>query len=258
MRIIIVLGKYGGFCNRLFQSLHFHAYALDNGIKIFNPTMLGLLKYDNNFFYFLDSLNNLLLGFLTKYVKFFYKKKEIYFYFNKNNFIKICEGWNFRDYKSTIIYNKKLSKIYSFKSDYLSIKSKRIIKDLDKLKKQGKFLVGLHIRKGDYKSWEEGKFYFSDDFYYKAVNNIKLSLQKENRDPYIVAVSDEKIGLREGIDFIVNGSWKDDQLALQKCDLILGPPSTFTMWASYISRIPLIQLSTDKEPELINQKICKG
>ena len=33
MKIIILIEKYGGFCNRLFQSLHYHAYSMDKGIK---------------------------------------------------------------------------------------------------------------------------------------------------------------------------------------------------------------------------------
>ena len=40
MKIIIVLEKYGGFANRLFQSLHFHAFAIENKILFFNPYLL--------------------------------------------------------------------------------------------------------------------------------------------------------------------------------------------------------------------------
>ena len=33
-----------------------------NNILFFNPSMLGLLRFDNRFFYFLDGLNNLFLS----------------------------------------------------------------------------------------------------------------------------------------------------------------------------------------------------
>ena len=56
MNIIIVIEKYGGYCNRLFQSLHYHAYAIEKEIKIFNPSMLGILKFDNSVFYFFDKI----------------------------------------------------------------------------------------------------------------------------------------------------------------------------------------------------------
>ena len=30
MKIIIIIEKYGGFCNRFFQSLHYHAFSIEN------------------------------------------------------------------------------------------------------------------------------------------------------------------------------------------------------------------------------------
>jgi hypothetical protein len=37
---------------------------------------------------------------------------------------------------------------------------------------------------------------------------------------------------------------------LAACDLILGPPSTFSIWASYYGQVPLMQLdSRDYLPE---------
>ena len=32
MKIIIIIEKYGGFCNRFFQSLHYHAFSIENNI----------------------------------------------------------------------------------------------------------------------------------------------------------------------------------------------------------------------------------
>ena len=59
-------------------------------------------------------------------------------------------------------------------------------------------------------------------------------------------------------DYISKGSWKEDQIILQNCDLIVGPPSTFTMWASYISQIPLIKINSEKKYDFDNKLICKG
>ena len=52
MKIIIIIEKYGGFCNRFFQSLHYHAFSIENNIFFFNPSLLGLLKFDICFYYF--------------------------------------------------------------------------------------------------------------------------------------------------------------------------------------------------------------
>ena len=75
-------------------------------------------------------------------------------------------------------------------------------------------------------------------------------------DPFVIVVSDEKISSKLGFDFLSNGSWKEDQIILQSCDIILGPPSTFSMWASYISQIPLIKLSSMEIKEFSIDSIC--
>ena len=95
----------------------------------------------------------------------FFKKKDICFYFNKNNYIRIVSGWDFRKYKLTIKYRKELNRIYSFNENKLSKRSKFKLIFLKDLKKKGKFLVGLHIRKKDYKLWNNGKYYYDEDSY---------------------------------------------------------------------------------------------
>ena len=258
MRIIIVLGKYGGFCNRLFQSLHYHAHSIEEGATFFNPTLIGLLKFDNYFFYLLDNLNNLFLKFLMKPLKFLFKNNELCFYFNKNNYIKIVKGWEFRKYQLTLKHHEKLKILYAFKSKNLLKKSISLINYLTTLKNRGKFIVGLHIRRKDYKEWNNGKYYFDDEYYKYVIKNLKNKLTKENKEPFFIVVSDEKINSKLGMDFFSLGSWKEDQILLQFCDLIVGPPSTFTMWASYISKVPLIQLNPNKKTFNLNGKVCEG
>ena len=258
MKIIIVIEKYGGFCNRLFQSLHYHAYSIEKGIKFFNPSMLGLLKFDNKFFYTFDRLNNFFLKCIFKFLKFIFRKNYVCFYLDKNNYIKIVGGWNFRKYKLIEKHNKELNKIYRFESENFSKGSKILISYLENLKKKGKYIIGLHIRRNDYKYWNSGKYYFSDDFYQLVINNLRINFIKKNKDPFFVVVSDEKISSEMGFNLLSNGSWKEDQIILQNCDLLVGPPSTFTMWASYISQIPLIKISSDNEKDFVKGEVCNG
>jgi len=257
VKIIIILEKYGGYCNRLFQSVHYHAYSMEKGFKFFNPTMLGLLKFDNYFFYIFDRLNNYFLRIFYKSIKILFRKNRIFLYFNKNNYIKIVEGWNFRRNDLTNKYHNQLNKIYKFDNN-IALKSKSLIHQINKLKDNGKFIVGLHIRRNDYKTWNNGKFYFSDKFYSRIISQLKNNLNSDNYDPFIIAVSDEIINSINGIDCFSKRSWKDDQIILQSCDLIIGPPSTFTMWASYISKTPLIVINSEENFNFEKSKICKG
>ena len=258
MRLILIVTKYGGFCNRLFQSLHFHAFAMEEGALFFNPSMIGILKYDNYFFYFFDRVNNLFLKSFSIIIKFIFGKDEICFYFRKNNYIKIVKDWEFRKNNLTTKFYLDLKNLYSFDKKNLSNKFIYLINSLNSLKKQGKFIVGLHIRRKDYKSWNGGKYYFSDQIYKQIINKLRKKLVKDKLIPYILVLSDDVISPCLNCDYLSNGSWKEDQLILQICDLIIGPPSTFTMWASYISQTPLIQIKDDGDINFADAKVCKG
>ncbi len=257
MKIIIVLEKYGGFANRLFQSLHFHAFAIENKILFFNPSMLGLLRFDNRFFYFLDRLNNFFLKFVSKITFYLLKKNNYQISFGNKSYIRFVRGWDYRVNKLTEKYYEKLKLIYKFKNNN-EYKTSNFKKNYLEFTKKNRYKVVVHIRRGDYKKWNDGKYFFDDEFYRKAIYKLRKELINENIDSYIIGISDEKVNLKLGLDYIHKGSWKDDQILLQNCDLIVGPPSTFTLWSSYISRIPLIQLTSIKDINLKNKKICRG
>ena len=220
--------------------------------------MLGVLKYDNFAFYFFDNVSNFFLKCISKTIKFFFRKDEVCFYFNKNNYIKFVKGWDFRNCQLTMKHYAVLRNYYCFDEKKLSAKSKRLKNLIDKKIIEGKFLVGIHIRRGDYKKWNEGKYYFDDDFYKYLIKNLKNKLTNDNKEPFFIVVSDEKINSKIGMDFFSGGSWQEDQILLQCCDLIVGPPSTFTMWASYISKVPLIELNPNKKKINLNGKVCEG
>ncbi len=258
MKIIIIIEKYGGFCNRFFQSLHYHAFSIENNIYFFNPSLLGLLRFDNSFYYFCDKVNNFFLSILAKFIKYLFGKDNICFYLNENNYIKIVNGWNFRENSLTIKYHKELKEIYDFKKKNNTNKIKLLVNYLEKLKKKGKYLVGLHIRRNDYKLWKDGKYYFSDEYYEFVIKKIRLDLVNKNKNPFIIVVSDEKISSNLGFDYLSNGSWKEDQIILQSCEILIGPPSTFSMWASYISQIPLIKLYSNEMKSFNEGKVCDG
>ena len=74
MKIVILLEKYGDHCNRLFQSLHYHAYCIENDYVFINLTLLNLLRFDNKVISILDKIINLFLATLYKlFLKYFFK-----------------------------------------------------------------------------------------------------------------------------------------------------------------------------------------
>ena len=96
-----------------------------------------------------------------------------------------------------------------------------------------KLVIGLHVRKGDYKYWLGGKYYFSDSEY----NCVCKTIKKKFPDVMFFIASNEKISkeMTSDLEYFSNidGSAPEDLYALSKCDYILGPPSTFSYWAGF-------------------------
>ena len=56
----VLIDKYGNHCNRLFQSLHYHARCLEDKSFFFNISLIGNLRFDNKLFNYFDYIKNIL------------------------------------------------------------------------------------------------------------------------------------------------------------------------------------------------------
>lgn len=95
--------------------------------------------------------------------------------------------------------------------------------------------VGFHIRRGDYKTFEGGKFFYDDNFW---INKIKKSINSNasvwiftNEVNYEFHEKLKKLGA-----VISNSSFEIDFVRLFFMNKIYGPPSTFAIIASSISK----------------------
>jgi hypothetical protein len=104
-------------------------------------------------------------------------------------------------------------------------------------------LVGVHIRRGDYEEFAGGKFFYSLNDYYRKMQEIHVSEDKKKIS--FVVCSNEPIdpsvfqGLRV---FIGPGHLVEDLYILAGCDILMGPPSTYSRWASFYGKKPLAQI----------------
>lgn len=148
-------------------------------------------------------------------------------------------GRFFRDYSNIEIYAE------SIRSYFEPINEIR--EDLDRLhaslKIESDLLVGVHIRRGDYQQFVDGKYFFSLDEYLKKMKEVKQALADKN--VRFVVCSNEKIDpdFFSGMQVTLGpGHLVKDMYLLAKCDYIMGPPSTYTLWASFYGRKPLCQI----------------
>ena len=97
------------------------------------------------------------------------------------------------------------------------------------------FVVGI-IRL----SWG-GCFYYDNSVYEQRMNEIVKLCEDRNVRFYIASNEDipEILTQKFKTFSIFKANTAEDLYALSKCDVLLGPPSTFTGWVSYLNDIPL-------------------
>lgn len=114
---------------------------------------------------------------------------------------------------------------------------------LQEFRKDAPILVGVHIRRGDYATYFEGRYYFSHTQYAGLIQNMKQLFASWHADQPVkfLLSSDEFIPAEpfKGLNFsILIGSAVHDLYTLAGCDYLVGPPSTFGHWASWHGRTP--------------------
>lgn len=135
-----------------------------------------------------------------------------------------------------------------------------VIKDVQSAfaerRKQNLLIIGIHIRRGDYKTWHNGDYYYE----FKEYANIcRRVLKQFNCDASFFIASNESLNIGDFQNipiFQVKGSVAHDLYALSCCDYIIGPPSSFSRWASFVGKVPIHFLLNKCEDEL-NFRVVK-
>ncbi|MGE9293997.1 MAG: hypothetical protein ACQKBW_10320 [Puniceicoccales bacterium] len=104
-------------------------------------------------------------------------------------------------------------------------------------------LVGMHIRRTDYKEYNNGEYYYPISQYESLAHSIAQDAAPAA--VRFVICSDEEIsqGAFEGLDWRPGpGTAVGDMQAMAHCDYLLGPPSTFNRWSAFIGAVPRYEI----------------
>lgn len=157
------------------------------------------------------------------------------------------DGWNFRNPLGLKKYHDQIIQAFKPKEEIIQ----RANQFINQIKKNN-FLVGVHIRQGEYKSkkFTDGKFYFKES---EVANILRNYLKKENKDPQkvlFILCSDEPLNLSifSGLRIQIGiGVMMEDLMTLSMCDTIIGSNSTFGSFATYFGKIPFFIFDRKKK-----------
>jgi hypothetical protein len=206
----------------------------------------------------IGNANNKILKYISKILRLIKISKEWQTYPNDKQILQLVGGWEFRCHELSEEYWDTLRNYYKI-NQQMNKKEIKLLEEVKKKKLESIKVVGIHIRRKDYREFREGKYMYTDSEYKEVIKQIKQKYSTEGLRTWIIVCSDESKLLEVGQDEQSKGRWFADQLILQSCDLIVGPPSTFTLWASYIAKVKYIHLETrDQEIKIKDAKICLG
>lgn len=119
----------------------------------------------------------------------------------------------------------------------------------DKIRIQFTLIIGVHIRYGDYRTFNNGQYFYTIPQYLAIMQSIKLLFPKKKIAFFIAC--NESIDLLSFTSIncftIPESTSVKDLYGLSRCDYIIGPPSTFSGWASLIGNVPLYFIENSSE-----------
>lgn len=160
-------------------------------------------------------------------------------------FLGLTKGWNTRtDTRYLQQTLPELKRIFRPKDEIIN-KAEKLIGGM---KLQSDLVIGVHIRRGDYATWNNGRFFYELEEYHRFMLRIK-QLYRDKHISFFIS-SNEDFSLEIFKDCECQRFGKEassailDLYTLSLCNRIIGPFSSYSRWASFIGEVPLCFLET--------------
>jgi hypothetical protein len=251
-------------CNNLLQYAHVYAWGREHGRKVIS------MRFSYKYQYFHICHTNL-TGFgwylFAKYMaalkllptaSFKYsdcdrKAMEKKMLLHKHI---VVSGWNVRFYDLFLKYRKDICDLFAIDSKYtepVRTKMQEAEKSSTPHLASSIIRLGVHIRRGDYAAWQDGKFFFDDEVYANHIN--RFAAIHQNKDIHVYLSTNDPTVMEETYQRLcpsvhihhLHGNAPEDLFMLSECDFLIGPPSTFSLVAAMYRDIPLYRMDSSDE-----------
>lgn len=117
----------------------------------------------------------------------------------------------------------------------------------------GRVRIGLHVRRGDYARWMQGRFFYSHEQYAALLGRVLPALAQGREACVYITTNDAELPLdlyKQAVPQadvrLVGSNPGVDLCVLSECDWIIGAPSTFSLVAALYHDAPLYWI---KDPQ---------
>lgn len=151
-------------------------------------------------------------------------------------------GWLFRNPEGLKKYRDEIVDFFSPASEIM----RKIDQFISNKRKQYEHIVGVHIRQGDYRTWQGGKYFIDEKRAREILDEyLRFTGRHASKTIFIVA-SDGAIDPKSftGLNMeLAKGNAVEDLFLLSKTDIIIGSDSTYGDFAAYYGNIPHIVMT---------------
>lgn len=261
--MILLTKKYGQMGNRLAYLRVFLAFALEHDVTIinlgfdeyghyFNGTNARLVTPHRTLAIFTRCLLKLirrLLEPLFELVTVITPNTNDLIELRDDKIIHLCcstvvvidDGWPVIDLHVLRKHDQQVRNYFT----PVNKKAEKIHQFLIEARKGCDILIGIHIRQGDYRVWENGRHYFPSVKYADIMRRL-VEIHANQRVRFMVATNEEQNwDIFSAYDYRrAPGGALEDMYALAGCDEIYGPQSSYSAWASFYGKVPLCWIDT--------------
>jgi hypothetical protein len=270
--MIVIADKPGQLGNMLFLFSHFIGRALESNLKISNPAFDDYAEHypatqQDLFCRFparesrfagsrslrrkLYSLTNLAVRLLSKmggklgfaqsitlhdWVTPYAIDTPEFLELARTRRILMVRGWLFRDVPSLRKHAPFIRKFFQPHD----VNQRNIDELILRARHNSEVLIGVHVRQGIIQFANTRKYFYSGKQYAEMMDELKGMFSGRRVSFLICSDWPQDPTLFERFDVTFGtGDLVEDMYAFARCDYLIGPPSTFTMWASFYGNVPL-------------------
>lgn len=239
---MILVKGYGQMCNNILQYAHLYAFGREHGVKVIS------MRFSYKYRYFAICkkwyhrpmtylLAKLLIRLRLVDCIMGVNTPEIDRKFAQAPLIA-CGGWGCRYDELFRKYRSEIAQLFRIKP---AIQQK--VNHWMQEHPKADINLGVHIRRGDYKTWQGGKYFFGDEVYLRLIQEFQ-ALHPQQKINVFICTNDARLNINKYRQacpnvYLSKGSGIEDLQLLSQCDYLMGVKSTFSLWASFYRDIPL-------------------
>lgn len=162
----------------------------------------------------------------------------------------IVEGWHVRFYDLFLKYKQDILRLFAFDDGIES----DTLRKMTCASPMPSIALGLHIRRGDYSTFYNGRFFYTDEQYALFAERFAKLFSGKAVTVYICGndpgLNQEWFRKRLPSLKVVfpAGNQVEDLCLFSHCDYLIGPPSTYTLVAALYRDLPLYWVKDPAAP----------